>query len=59
MPTHPLDQVKNLVKKIQILEDKLMNTSFMSMQEQQKLHEEIKRYRAEIDLMERRTRPRS
>lgn len=53
-----LDRVKTLVKKIKDLEDRLVNTSFMSLKDQQKLHEEIKRLRDEMDLLEKRTRQR-
>ncbi|HRK37530.1 MAG TPA: hypothetical protein PK347_04010 [Burkholderiaceae bacterium] len=52
-----LDRIKKLVAQIHTLEDKLVNTSFMPMSEQKKLHDEIKRLREEINLLEKRTRP--
>lgn len=58
MLIHPLDQVKNLVEKIKDLEDKLVNTSFLTLEDQKKLHQEIKRHKDEIELLERRTRQR-
>ena len=36
---------------------KLVNTSFMPLSEQKKLHDEIKKLREEINVLERRTRP--
>lgn len=58
MLINQLDRVKDLVNKIKKLEDKLMNTSFLPMDDQRKIHEEIKRYREEIDMLEKRTRQR-
>lgn len=53
-----IDRVKGLVKKIQELEHKLVNTSFMPLEEQRKLHDEIRRYKEEMALLEQRTRQR-
>jgi hypothetical protein len=53
----PFERVKNLMGKINELENKLMNASFMPMAEQKKIHEEIKKYKAEMELLERRTKP--
>ncbi|GEM_PF-6655059 len=57
MLMNELDRIKKLVAQIHTLEDKLVNTSFMPMSEQKKLHDEIKRLREEINLLEKRTRP--
>jgi len=59
MLINQLTRVKDLVQKIHDLEDKLLKTSFMSMRDQQQIHEEIKRYKAEIDMLEKRTRQRT
>ena len=56
MFTTPYERIKTLVKNIQTLEDKLMNTRFLPMAEQQKLHAEIKKFKDEMDKLERRTR---
>jgi hypothetical protein len=56
MFTAPFERIKLLVKNIQTLEDKLMNTRFLPMSEQQKIHAEIKKLRDEMDKLERRTR---
>ncbi len=56
MFTTPYERIKTLVKNIQTLEDKLMNSSFLPMSEQQKIHAEIKKYKEEMDMLERRTR---
>ena len=56
MFTAPIERVKTLVKNIQTLEDKLMNTSYLPMAEQQKIHAEIKKLKDEMDKLERRTR---
>ena len=45
------------MNKINELENKLMNSSFMPMVEQKKIHDEIKKYKAEMELLERRTKP--
>jgi len=59
MLINQLTRVKDLIQKIRDLEDKLLKTSFMSMRDQQQIHEEIKRYKAEIDMLEKRTRQRT
>ena len=56
MFTTPFERIKTLVKKIQTLEDRLMNTAFLPMSEQQKIHAEIKKLKDEMDTLERRTR---
>ena len=56
MFTTPYERIKNLVNNIQKLEDKLMNTGFLPMSEQQKIHEEIRKLKEEMDKLERRTR---
>ncbi|MEN9479203.1 MAG: hypothetical protein RLZZ298_598 [Pseudomonadota bacterium] len=56
MFTTPFERIKALVKNIQKLEDKLMNTGFLPMSEQQKIHEEIRKLKEEMDKLERRTR---
>jgi uncharacterized protein Yka (UPF0111/DUF47 family) len=56
MFTTPFERIKTLVKNIQTLEDKLMNTGFLPMSEQQKIHAEIKKLKDEMDTLERRTR---
>ena len=53
----PFERVKTLINKINELEDKLMNASFMPMVEQNRIHEEIKKYKAEMQQLERRTKP--
>lgn len=57
MLINELDSIKKLVAQIHQLEDKLVNTSFMPLSEQKKLHDEIKKLREEINVLERRTRP--
>ena len=52
----PIERLKGLVVQIQKLEDKLMNASKLPMDEQKKIHEEIKRYRDEMAVLEKRTR---
>lgn len=52
----PFERIKTLVNNIQKLEDKLMNTAFLPMSEQQKIHAELKKYKDEMDMLERRTR---
>jgi TolA-binding protein len=59
MLINQLTRIKDLVQKIRTLEDKLVNTSFMSLKDQQQIHEDIKRIKAEIDLLEKRTRQRT
>ena len=56
MFTTPFERIKTLVKNIQTLEDKLMNTAFLPMSEQQKIHAEIKKLKDEMDMLDRRTR---
>jgi hypothetical protein len=56
MFTTPFERIKSLVNNIQKLEDKLMNTGFLPMSEQQKIHEEIRKLKDEMDKLERRTR---
>jgi cell division protein FtsB len=51
-----IERIKKLVAKIHALEDKLMNTSFMPMAEQKKLHDEIRALKDEMDMLEKRTR---
>ena len=58
MLINQLTRIKDLVQKIRDLEDKLVNTSFMSLRDQQQIHEEIKKVKAEIDMLEKRTRQR-
>ena len=41
---------------IKQLEDKLMNTTLLPMTEQNKIHAEIRKYKEEMELLERRTR---
>lgn len=50
------DKIKTLVSKIKQLEDKLMNTTLLPMTEQNKIHAEIRKYKEEMELLERRTR---
>ena len=52
----PYERIKNLTQSIQKLEFKLMNTSFIPLVEQSKIHEEIKRCKDEIKLLEKRTK---
>ena len=56
MFTTPFERIKALVKNIQKLEDKLMNTAYLPMPEQNKIHEEIRKLKEEMDKLERRTR---
>ena len=56
MFTTPYERIKTLVNNIQKLEDKLMNTGFLPMSEQKKIHDEIKKLKDEMDALERRTR---
>ena len=56
MFTTSYERIKNLVNNIQKLEDKLMNTGFLPMSEQKKIHDEIKKLKDEMDALERRTR---
>jgi hypothetical protein len=56
MFSSPIERIRTLVKNIQTLEDKLMNTAFLPMSEQQKIHAEIKKLKEEMDKLERRTR---
>lgn len=56
MYTTPFERIKTLVNNIQKLEDKLMNTGFLPMSEQQKIHTEIKKLKEEMEKLERRTR---
>ena len=51
----PYQRVKNITTKIQQLQDKLMNANFMPMAEQHKIHEEIRKLREEMALLDRRT----
>lgn len=50
------DKIKTISGNIKQLEDKLMNTAFLPMVEQNKIHEQIRKYREEMELLERRTR---
>lgn len=50
------DKIKTIVSNIKKLEDKLMNTAFLPMVEQNKIHEQIRKYKEEMELLERRTR---
>jgi uncharacterized membrane protein len=59
MLINQLTRVKELVQKIRALEDKLVNTSLMSMKDQQQIHADIKRLKEEMDLLEKRTRQRT
>ena len=43
MFTTPFERIKALVKNIQTLEDKLMNSGYLPMSEQTKIHEEIRK----------------
>lgn len=56
MLTDAIDRIKRLVATIHKLEDKLMNTSFMPLAEQQKVHDEIRKLKDEMDMLEKRTR---
>jgi polyhydroxyalkanoate synthesis regulator phasin len=56
MFTTPFERIKALVNSIQKLEDKLMNTGHLPMSEQKKIHEEIRKFKEEMDKLERRTR---
>jgi hypothetical protein len=56
MFTTPFERIKALVNSIQKLEDKLMNTGHLPMSEQNKIHEEIRKLKDEMDKLERRTR---
>ena len=56
MFTTPFERIKALVNSIQKLEDKLINTGFLPMSEQKKIHEEIRKLKEEMDKLERRTR---
>lgn len=56
MFTTPFERIKSLVKNIQTLEDKLMNTGYLPMSEQNKIHDEIRKLKEEMDKLERRTR---
>ncbi len=51
-----LERIKKLVASIHALEDKLVNTSFMPLSEQKKLHDEIRKLKDEMDILEKRTR---
>lgn len=53
----PFSRIKAIVTKIQQLQDKLENANFMPMAEQKKYHEEIKKLREEMALLEKRTKP--
>lgn len=53
----PYERVKTLTTKINQLEDKLMKTAFIPMAEQKKIHDEIRKCREEMELLERRTKP--
>ena len=50
------DRVKKLAEKIRLLEDSLMKANQLSLAEQRQIHEEIKRCKDELELLERRTR---
>lgn len=52
----PFERIKTLVNTIQKLEDKLMHTAFLPMSELQKIHDEIKKLKNEMETLERRTR---
>lgn len=51
-----LERIKKLVASIRALEDKLVNTSFMPLPEQKRLHDEIRKLKGEMDMLEKRTR---
>ena len=51
-----VERLKKLVAMIHALEDTLMNTSFMPLPEQKKVHEEIRALKDEMDTLEKRTR---
>jgi hypothetical protein len=53
----PFSRIKTIVTKIQQLQDKLANANFMPMAEQKKHHDEIKKLREEMALLEKRTKP--
>lgn len=50
------DRIKRLSNKIRELEDKLMNTYFLPVAEQNKMHAEIRKCKEELDVLERQTR---
>jgi len=50
------DRIKKLAEKIKQLEDRLMRANQLSLAEQKQIHDEIKRCKEELDLLERRTR---
>lgn len=50
------DKIKTISSNIKKLEDKLMNTAFLPMVEQNKIHAEIRKLKEEMELLERRTR---
>lgn len=55
LPT-PFERIKDLIGKIHALEDKLMTTGILPMSEQAQIHAQIRHYKEEIALLERRTR---
>lgn len=50
------DKIKTISSNIKKLEDRLMNTAFLPMVEQNKIHAEIRKHKEEMELLERRTR---
>lgn len=50
------DKIKTISSNINKLEDKLLNTAFLPMVEQNKIHAEIRKLKEEMELLERRTR---
>lgn len=52
----PYGRTKDLLNKIQALEDKLMNTGFLPLSEQNLIHAEIQRHKKKLVLLEKQTR---
>lgn len=52
----PYGRTKDLLNKIQALEDKLMNTGFLPLSEQNLIHAEIQRHKKELVQLEKQTR---
>lgn len=51
-----IDRIKKLIAKIHALEDTLMKASFMPLAEQKRLHDDIRKLKDELDMLEKRTR---